>query len=133
MHASDFLFGRLSSSLSCRRDVRTADFSRLIPSIIQHLCDQPKKDGVSMDFLPPEMLKKHKLLPWLEALRIMHTNLGQDVPVEARQAARRRLVFNESLLLSLMLLHHRAHLQLANFPCRHHVLCNNWVCPASTT
>jgi RecG-like helicase len=114
----------------CRNGVLSKVFSRLIPSIVKHLRDQAAKDDVSMDFLTPDLLKKHGLLPWLDALQIMHANLGEDITMEARQAARKRMVFNEALLLSLVLLHHRADLQGqgVNRPTGGPVKCDNLVC-----
>lgn len=63
------------------------------------------------DFLPQWLLDEYEVAPWLEALSVVHAELGTPLPSGARTRARRRLVFNETLLLSIMMLHHRVAMQ----------------------
>ena len=122
--------------------MKDADFSRLMPLITAHLKDSPPPSPTPLatddpdatyppgDFLTAGILKQNDLLPWLDALQIVHAKLGSDVDVAARQAARRRFVFNETLLLSLMMLHHRADLQSVDAErARQPVVCRNLVRP----
>jgi hypothetical protein len=109
--------------------MRDADFARLMPALVQHLraealasadtddTDDDEGDGDAPppgDFVPASVLREHGLVPWLDALAAMHAGLGGNADATARRAARRRLVFNEALLLSLMMLNHRQRLQTAD-------------------
>ena len=106
--------------------MKDSDFARMMPLVTAHLKESPPPANTYSastdspdaalacppgDFLPTAMLQQHGLLPWLDALQIIHAKLGSDVDAAARTQARRRFVFNETLLLSLMMLHHRADLQ----------------------
>jgi RecG-like helicase len=104
-----------------RQDVKHADFKRIMPKIIAHLkkvaVPPPHAEGVEHprgDFLPSHVLQTYGLLPWLDTLDTIHAQLGTNLDVAAREAARRRLVFNEMLLLSIMMLQHRAGMQGAD-------------------
>ena len=77
------------------------------------------------DFLPQWVLEDHALMPWLEALSVVHAGLGSGHPAAVRKQARRRMVFNECVLLSLMMLHHRIALQLADRTDEPPVVCNS--------
>lgn len=107
--------------------MKDSDFARLLPKIVAHLRKQAscaasgdsgsgsaERGGSTtepLDFLPTKLVQQYGLMPWLDALEVIHAELGQDIDLARRQAARRRLVFNETLLMSLMMLHHRADLQ----------------------
>jgi RecG-like helicase len=120
----------------CRRDVREADFARLMPQITEHLkehADAGSAECAPADFLSQAILDDHKLMPWLDALDIVHSQLGKTVAAAERQAARRRMVFNETLLLSIMMLHHRADLlSMDGDAARKPVLCNKMVCSSGS-
>eukprot|EP00892_Ulva_mutabilis_P000268 jgi/Ulvmu1/10241/UM060_0042.1 len=104
-----------------RRDVKDTDFARIMPKLIAHL--QAHADGGPPaadprapppgDFLPQWILDEYDLAPWLDSLAVVHAELGTALPAGARSRARRRLVFNEAVLLSIMMLHHRVALQSA--------------------
>lgn len=103
----------------CRRDIKDSDFARIMPKLMAHLQQRadygpPSADPHAPppgDFLPQWLLDEFDLAPWLEALAVVHAELGTALPAGARSRARRRLVFNETLLLSIMMLHHRVVLQ----------------------
>jgi hypothetical protein len=106
-----------------RQEVKHADFARIMPKIIAHLrkvaTKPPHAEGVDYppgDFLPTHVLLTYRLLPWLDTLDTIHAQLGTDLDAATLKEARRRLVFNEMLLLSIMMLQHRASMQGANEP-----------------
>ena len=112
--------------------MKDSDFARVINNVLGHLCECPPdtRNGYPPgDFLPQALLSKHGLLPWLTALRTVHAGLGSEVTPDERQAARQRLVFNETLLLSLMMLHHRADMQSADRRLLAPVVCDDLVRP----
>lgn len=91
-----------------------------MPKLVAHLQgveygppDADPRAPPPADFLPQPVLDEHDLMPWLDALAVVHAELGTALPAGARTRARRRLVFNEAVLLSIMMLHHRVALQSA--------------------
>lgn len=109
--------------MTCRRDVKDSDFARIMPKLVAHLQavdygppDADPRAPPPADFLPQPVLDEHDLMPWLDALAVVHAKLGTPLPVGARTRARRRLVFNEAVLLSIMMLHHRVALQSEEHP-----------------
>lgn len=117
-----------------------ADFARHIPQLLAHIKETlPEVDGDEDDtqvppgdFLPQWVLDNHQLMPWLDALSVVHAGLGSGHPAAVRKHARRRMVFNECILLSLMMLHHRIALQLSDRSEEPPVVCNSKVHSACT-
>lgn len=122
----------------CRREVKDSDFARIMPKLVAHLqrvdysAQSTDPTVPPADFLPQPLLDEHDLMPWLEALAVVHAELGTPLPAGARTRARRRLVFNEAVLLSIMMLHHRVALQSAEHAVAEApVVCDNQVRPPS--
>ena len=109
-----------------RKTMKEGDFKRVIPIYLKHLrareseilqsqsSDETTTSGrnqdspsSSLDPLPPDVLERYGLMPWLQALEVVHAGLGQEFQPADRTAARRRFVFQELLFLSLMLLNKR--------------------------
>ena len=115
------------------------DFVRYIPQALTHIRESlPEVEGELEggtvppgDFLPQWVLDEYSLMPWLEALSVVHAGLGSGHPAAGRRQARRRMVFNECVLLSVMMLHHRIALQLADRTDEPPVVCTSKVCTAS--
>lgn len=120
---------------TCRRGITHADFARYIPQVLSYVKDAlPEVEGEvgdnevpPGDFLPQWVLKEQELMPWLEALSVLHAGLGSGHPAAVRKKARRRMVFNECLLLSLMMLHHRIAAQLSDSSSLAPVVCKSKV------
>jgi hypothetical protein len=119
-----------------------SDFARYMPLLLDHIKESlpevPEEAGAAHvpagDFLPQWLLDEHKLMPWLEALSVVHAGLGSGHSEVARKEARRRMAFNECLLLSLMMLHHRVRILLSDRTEQPPVICNSqvavrsWLC-----
>jgi hypothetical protein len=118
------------------------DFTRCISVLLDHIKDSlpevPNEAGEvhvpAGDFLPQWLLDEHNLMPWLDALSVVHDKLAFSHSEEARKEARRRMVFNECLLLSLMMLHYRVRILLSDRSEQPPVICKNqvtarcWLC-----
>jgi hypothetical protein len=122
--------------------LRHWDFAGCMPLLLDHikesLPDVAEEAGAGRvpagDFLPQWLLDEYNLMPWLEVLPIVHPGFVSNHSEVARQNARRRLAFNECLLLSLMMLHHRVQMLLSDHSEKPPVICNNqvtvclWLC-----
>lgn len=105
--------------------MRHDDFARLMPALVEALrsASSSGQDGAGDDaddapppgdFLPARLLREVGLPSWLDALAAMHAGLGAPVEPATRRAARRRLVFNETLLMATMMANHRRRVQTAD-------------------